>query len=168
VLALAVGPASAASINVSPSNVAPGGTFTLSGDVLAGGTPGCQVPGTVTLISNAFLGLGEFAGTPAVDVPVDATGHFSIGLKLDVSAPAGTHTITGRCGGGNLGVEGSITVTSLAATGPAVPVAPMVAASAVAILGGLLTLTAARRRRAASLLIPVRVREGGAARTGRR
>jgi hypothetical protein len=146
VLALAVGPASATSINVSPSNVAPGGTFTLSGDVLAGGTPGCEVPGTVTLISNAFLGLGEFAGTPAVDVPVDATGHFSIGLKLDVSAPAGTHTITGRCGGGNLGVEASITVTSLAATGPAEPVVPAAATAAIVILAGG-ALYASRRRR---------------------
>jgi hypothetical protein len=145
VLALAVGPASAASINVSPSTVATGGTFQLSGDVLApGGQPGCEVPGTVTLISDAFLGLGEFAGKPAVDVPVDATGHFSIGLKLDVSAPTGTHTITGRCGGGNLGVEGSITVSQLAATGSG-SVVPIGAIGATAVVIGLV-LYASRRR----------------------
>ncbi len=146
VLAFAAAPASAASIHVTPSNVAPGGTFQLSGDVLApDGTPGCEVPGTVTVISDAFRGLGEFAGTGAVEVPVDATGHYSIGLKLDVSAPAGTHTITARCGGGNLGVESSITVTNLASTGPAQPVIPVVATGAAVIVIGLL-LYASRRR----------------------
>ena len=150
-LAFAAAPASAASIHVSPSNVAPGGTFQLSGDVLApDGTPGCDVPGTVTVISDVFVGLGEFAGTGAVEVPVDATGHYSIGLKLDVSAPIGTHTITARCGGGNLGVEASITVTKLAVTGPGQPVI-LLAATGFALLGVGLLLSAGRRREAAPL-----------------
>ena len=106
--------ASAATINVSPSTVAAGGNVHLSGDVLAGdGTPGCGVPGTVTLISDAFAGLGEFAGVGAVDLPVDATGHFDSTVTLDGSVAAGTYTITGRCGGGNLGVEASIVVGDL-------------------------------------------------------
>ena len=65
VLAVMVGTpgfVSAASINASPNPVAPGGDVELSGDVLADGTPGCEVPGPVTLISDAFAGLEEFAG----------------------------------------------------------------------------------------------------------
>ena len=111
---------SAASINVSPGTVAPGGNVRLSGDVLAGGTPGCEVPATVTLISDAFAGLEEFAGVGAVNLPVDATGHFDSTVTLTASVAAGTYTISGRCGGGNLGVTATIVVGALPASGPPV------------------------------------------------
>ena len=61
----------------------------------------------MTLVSDAFTGLGEFAGVGAVDLPVDATGHFDSTVTLDGSVADGTYSITGRCGGGNLGVEAS-------------------------------------------------------------
>ena len=105
-------PASAATINVSPSTVAVGGQVTVSGDVLANGQPGCEVPGDVTLISPAFQGLGEFAGVGAITAPADSSGNFSVTATLPATTGPGTYEITGRCGGGNLGVSASLTVVA--------------------------------------------------------
>src|SRR4029450_8549107 len=91
---------SAASINASPNPVAPGGDVELSGDVLADGIPGCEVPGTVTLISDAFEGLDEFAGVGAVNLPVDAAGHFDSTVTLLASVAPGNYSISGGWGGG--------------------------------------------------------------------
>ena len=141
-------PARVATINVSPTAVTAGGSVHLSGDVLAGGgTPGCGVPGTVTLISDAFAGLGEFAGVGAVDLPVDATGHFDSTVTLDGSVAAGTYTIGGRCGGGNLGVEATLTVGGLAPTGPPLAVVRWVGGiSALVVLGVAMVAVCGRRR----------------------
>jgi hypothetical protein len=103
-------PAQAATITASPSSVAVGGQVTLSGDVLADGQPGCTVPGEVTLISEAFNGLGEFAGVGAVTAPVDAGGNFVTTVTLPATTAPGTYEISGRCGGGNLGVSATLTV----------------------------------------------------------
>jgi hypothetical protein len=105
-------PALAATINVSPSTVAVGGQVTVSGDVLANGQPGCQVPGGVTLISPAFNGLGEFAGVGAITAQADASGKFSVTATLPATTGPGTYEVTGRCGGGNLGVSGTFTVVA--------------------------------------------------------
>jgi hypothetical protein len=149
VLSLSSG-AQAASITVSPTTAAAGSSVTISGDVLANGQPGCQVPGTATLISDAFAGPEEFAGVPAVEAPVDAAGSFSTTVRLSNSATPGSHQVTARCGGGNLGVAAAITVTALAASGPRIAGQSLssifVAASALVLLGGLL-IEAARRRR---------------------
>jgi hypothetical protein len=112
------GPASAATILANPSTVVAGSQVTVSGDVLANGSPGCSVPGEVTLISPAFAGLGDFAGTPATVATADATGSFSTTVTIAPSVAPGTYDITGRCGGGNLGVTGSITVVAGSVTIP--------------------------------------------------
>jgi hypothetical protein len=109
--------AGAASLVVNPSTVVAGGTVTLSGDVLANGKPGCAVPGTVTLISGAFPGDEFGPGQGAVNLSADATGHFRGTAAVNPSAGPGTYTITGHCGGGNLGVTASVTVTQLPRTG---------------------------------------------------
>jgi len=106
--------ASAATLNVSPSSVAAGAQVTISGDVLANGQPGCTVPGEVTLISPAFEGLGEFAGVGATTTQADAAGNFSTTVTLSSSVAAGTYEISGRCGGGNLGVTATLTVVPAA------------------------------------------------------
>jgi hypothetical protein len=80
-------PAHAATIDVSPSTVAVGGQVTLSGDVLVNGPPACEVPGEVTLISQAFNGLGEFAGVGAVNAPVDAFGNSASPRPSPLSLP---------------------------------------------------------------------------------
>jgi hypothetical protein len=103
-------PASAATISVSPASVAPGAQVTVSGDVLANGQPGCSVPGEVTLISPAFIGLGEFAGVGATTAQADAAGNFSTTVTLSSDVAPGTYDISGRCGGGNLGVTATLTV----------------------------------------------------------
>jgi hypothetical protein len=141
--------ASAASIVVSPSTAAPGATVTVSGDVLAGGQLGCAAPGPVTLISRAFAGLGgEVAGVPAVSVPVGANGHFMSTVHLSSSLAPGTYTISGRCGGGNLGVSATLTVRVLAATG--VDTTTLVAVAVVLVgLGALARVVGSRHATAA-------------------
>jgi hypothetical protein len=109
-LPLLASPASAATIMVSPSSVAPGAQVTVSGDVLVNGQPGCAVPGEVTLISSAFVGLGEFAGTGATTAQANASGQFSTTVTLSSTLAPGNYDITGRCGGGNLGVTATLTV----------------------------------------------------------
>ena len=59
---------SAASINILPGTVVPGDSVRLSGDILIDGVPWCDVTGTVTLISEAFAGLDEFAGVASLGV----------------------------------------------------------------------------------------------------
>ena len=117
VVLAAAAPASAATLAVSPTSVQTSGTVTVSGDVLVNGTRTCAVGDDVTLISNAFVGFSEFAGEGALVVPVDATGHFTSTVTLKPSVAAGTYTITGRCGGGNIGISATLTVTGLPRTG---------------------------------------------------
>jgi len=106
--------ASAASITVSPASVPVGGTVTVSGDVLApDGQPGCQLPGTVLLFSGAF-------GDPnsPQQAPAGADARFSVQVTIPSGVVPGSYTITGRCGGGNLGVQATLVVTpALPATG---------------------------------------------------
>jgi LPXTG-motif cell wall-anchored protein len=138
--------ASAASIVVNPSSVPAGGQVHLSGDVLApGGQPGCTAPGPVTLISHAFTGLGEFAGEGAVNLNVDASGHFSQTVTLSSTVTPGTYDVTGRCGGGNLGVTASITVV-LPVTGAPSRTTSMALVGLLVTVAGVLALTLARRR----------------------
>jgi hypothetical protein len=148
-----IGPAAAASINVSPSATAPAGTVTVSGDVLVNGQPGCTVPGTVTLISGAFAGISEFAGTGAVDVPVDAAGIFNAPVTLEPAVGPGTYQITGRCGGGNFGVTATLTVTGMPRTGGGFgPLSDrQVALCALAVIAfGIAATTSSRRRTTAA------------------
>jgi hypothetical protein len=154
----AVVTASAASITVTPTSVPVGGTVTVSGDVIdPSGQVGCQ--GGVTLISGAFAGQGNFMNMD-VEAPTDPAGKFSVVAKILPGVAPGTYTITGRCGGGNLGVSATLTVTpGMPATGdgssqrtatggkpsPFLPISFVVVAEA-----GLLALGAWRSRRQAT------------------
>jgi hypothetical protein len=142
---------SAASINATPSTVVPGDTVRLSGDILIDGAPGCDVTGTVTLISEAFAGLDEFAGVGAVYLTLDATGHFDSTVTLSASVATGTYSIGGRCGGGNLGVSATIVVGALPPTGPRVAVKPLIAAASTLVAVGLTVLMVTRPRRVRNL-----------------
>ena len=106
VLALGA-PAVAASLDVSPASVAPGGSVTVSGSVAGG----CATGDQVTLISKAFGPGHEFAGQPAVITTATASGSFSVTTQIPTTRAPGTYTVSGRCGGGNFGAK-SITVTS--------------------------------------------------------
>jgi hypothetical protein len=108
-LALAVAtPAVAAStaIKVKPTTVKAGQRVVVSGN--AGD---CPAGDAVTLLSKAFSHRHDFAGVPAVYAKVKSGGSFGHSVKVPASTPAGRYTITGRCGGGNLGVQAHLRVT---------------------------------------------------------
>ena len=149
-------PAGAVSIVASPNTVLIGRTVTVSGDVLlANGTSGCGLPGTVILISGAFPGNDYGPGQGAVHVPVGASGHFSQAIVVNPSAGAGTYTINGRCGGGNLGVVASVTVTGLPRTGgsvgPLSDTEAIVLGSALVLIGGAEVGLTRRRRESTAM-----------------
>jgi hypothetical protein len=139
-LLVAAAPAAAASIQVSPTSVPPGGSVKVSGSVAGGCSPG----GQVTLTSTAFASGSEFAGVPAVFTPSTNSGSFSARAQIASATAPGSYTVDGRCGGGNFGSAG-FTVTT--ASGGALPrtggdPAPL-ALSGI----GVLLLGAALRRR---------------------
>jgi hypothetical protein len=109
-------PASAIAIVVSRTSVPIGGMVIVSGDTIQGANK-CASGDQVTLISNAFAGHSEFAGVGAVFTPVDSTGHFTVAVTIKSGVTPGTYTIGGRCGGGNFGVNATVTVTGLPRTG---------------------------------------------------
>jgi len=148
VVALLAGPALAAgaTIHVHPTSVPAGGTVTVSGSV-----PGCPVGDQVTLISKAFVHTHDFAGLPAIFTPVKPGGTFSTTTRIPSTRTPGTYGITGRCGGGNLGVEATLrvraTATGLPFTG-ASTLPELTVGLGLLGVGGLVLRAARRRRRA--------------------
>ena len=94
------------SIKVSPSSVKAGHAVKVSGSV---GT-GCGKSDRVTLLSKAFASTHEFAGVPAIYATPGKGGAFSTTTTIAKARKAGSYTITGRCGGGNLGVVATLKV----------------------------------------------------------
>jgi hypothetical protein len=109
-----------ASIQVSPSSIVAGHTITLSGSVGPNSADSECATG-VTLISKAFVHTHDFAGLPAVGAAVNSGGAFTATTTIPRSKPAGTYTITGRCGGGNLGVSARLVVRAAAVSPSPVP-----------------------------------------------
>ncbi len=106
--------AATASISVSPASVAAGGTVTVSGSAAGGCPQGSQV----TLISQAFSAQHEFAGVPAIFATTGPGGSFSTSTQIPSNRAAGSYTVSGRCGGGNLGKQATLRVTAGSATLP--------------------------------------------------
>jgi hypothetical protein len=116
--------APAATIQVSPSSITPGATVVVSGSV--GPAPaGSACATSLMLLSRAFVHTDDFAGVPMVVAAVKPGGTFSTTTRIPRSTPPGTYTISGRCGGGNLGASATLTVraATTATTTPA-PAAP--------------------------------------------
>jgi hypothetical protein len=105
-------PASAApatTLRVSPSSVTAGGTVVVSGSV--GPAPaGSACASSLMLLSRAFVPTDEFAGVPALTAAVKPDGTFTTTTRIPRSTPGGTYAISGRCGGGNLGVVATLEV----------------------------------------------------------
>jgi hypothetical protein len=118
-------------IRVSPSTVTAGDTVVVSGSV-APAPAGSDCASSVTLLSRAFVHTHDFADVPAVYAAVKADGTFTVTTRIPRSKPAGTYTISGRCGGGNLGALATLMVraTPTATTTPA-PAAPSATAPPV-------------------------------------
>lgn len=87
------------SIHVRPRTVFAGKRVRVFGSAGA-----CPVNDTVTLISRAFGHRHEFAGEPAIFAKVGPAGRYSVTTEIPAMRAASVYTITGRCGGGNLGV----------------------------------------------------------------
>jgi hypothetical protein len=106
VSAAAAAPAAVAmtpnSINASPNPVHRGKLVRVFGTV-----QGCGGP--VTLISRAFVHTHDFAGQPAVFATL-RYGSYSVRVRVPARRRTGTYTITGRCGGGNIGVTRKLRV----------------------------------------------------------
>ena len=98
---LAAGP----TIAVSPARVHRGRLVRVHGVV-----PGCPRGDRVTLLSRAFSHRREFAGEPAVFARVTARSRYSVRTRIPSRRKPGRYRVTGRCGGGNLGVSAALTV----------------------------------------------------------
>lgn len=96
----------AVALAVTPSRVPAGGRVLVHG--VAGG---CAAGDAVTVISHAFSPVHSFAGVPAVYAQVGAAGRFSVATQIPGATPPGRYGLTARCGGGNLGVSATLTVT---------------------------------------------------------
>lgn len=97
--------ASGASISVSPSTVAAGGTVVFSGTVPISGCP----QGADVILTDAALFPPDGHGP---QVPRDATGSFQTSYTVPASTPPATYSIGMRCGGGNVGVRTTLRVTA--------------------------------------------------------
>lgn len=139
--AWAASPTPPVAVHASPNPVLAGHTVTVSGSV-GPDQAGSECATGVKLLSRAFDSNQDFAGVPALGATVRRDGTFTATTTIPRSKAAGSYTITGRCGGGNLGVSATLVVRAPAsptttpapvpppATGPTVT-APAVSAPAI-------------------------------------
>jgi hypothetical protein len=73
---------------------------------------GCTAGDHVTILSRVFAGTHSFAGVPAVFAQVGSAGRFSTRTRIPARRAPGRYGLTARCGGGNLGVSATLTVTA--------------------------------------------------------
>jgi hypothetical protein len=98
--------AKSASISVSPSTVPAGGTVHISGSIPVNK---CPASDGATVTGEAALFPPDGFGPTATR---DSQGDFALDYTVPTSTPAGTYNIGLRCGGGNVGVSASLTVTA--------------------------------------------------------
>jgi len=114
-------------LRVRPRSVTAGDTVTVSGSV-GPDQAGSACATSIELLSRAFDDTHEFAGVPAVTAAVRPDGTFTVTTRIPRSTPAGTYDISGRCGGGNIGVVATLGVQAA----PAATTTPAPAPSATA------------------------------------
>lgn len=105
-IVLAVVAAATPSIHVTPASVHRGHVVRVHGSV----AHGCAKGDTVTLISRAFSHRHDFAGLPAIYAVSRSDGSFSKRTRIPARRKPGRYRISGRCGGGNLGVSARLRV----------------------------------------------------------
>jgi hypothetical protein len=71
-----------------------------------GRVPGCPRRGSVTLVSTAFRhdAAHDFAGVGAVFARQHAHHRFSVRPRIPATRAPGRYSVSGRCGGANIGV----------------------------------------------------------------
>ena len=106
-------PAKKASISVSPTRVPAGSTVHISGSIPV---KGCPASDGATVTADAVLFPPDGFGPSAER---DSNGDFALDYTVPTSTPAGSYDVGLRCGGGNVGVGASLTVTAVPLGGPA-------------------------------------------------
>ena len=102
-----------ASISVSPTSVPAGSTVHISGSIPV---KGCPASDGATVTAEAVLFPPDGFGPTAEREP---NGDFALDYTVPTSTPAGSYDVGLRCGGGNVGVAASLTVTAIPLGGPA-------------------------------------------------
>jgi len=97
--AAATAAAARPSLSLTPSVARPGQLV-----VVHGNADGCPAGDTVFVLSKAFAPKHEFAGVPAVLARVRRGGVFQVTTRIPATRRPSTYVVTGRCGGGNLGI----------------------------------------------------------------
>ena len=95
-----------ASISVSPSTVPAGGTVHVSGSIPV---KGCPASDGATIVGQSALFPPDGFGPTTKR---DSSGDFALDYTVPTSTPAGTYSVGVRCGGANVGVAASLTVTT--------------------------------------------------------
>jgi hypothetical protein len=106
-----VAQAAPAQLHVSPTTVAAGQSVQVSGV--------CEASTTGFVLSRAFLHdrTHDFAGVGAISFATNSAGQFSGRASIPATTAAGNYPVTARCGGGNLGISVTLTVTAPGAGG---------------------------------------------------
>jgi hypothetical protein len=94
--------AGGAALTLRPTSVSRGSTVTFTG-------AGCLRGDSVFLISKLFPG-HAFGGAGSIKTTARSGGHFRRAFVVRGTTAPGRYVITGRCGGGNLGVEAHLRV----------------------------------------------------------
>ena len=95
-----LGAATGPRLEASPGRLRGGRRVRVFGNVAGG----CVRGDSVALLSRAFTRTYSFAGLPAVYATVGRGGGFSVRTRIPANRKSGRYKITGRCGGGDLGV----------------------------------------------------------------
>lgn len=100
------------SLRVRPTAVHAGGRVRVFGAIgRTGGQLDCPVGDQVKLLSHAFRPSGrEFGGVPTAYGKVARNGSFSAQTTIPIDRHPGVYTVSGRCGGGNLGALAKLRV----------------------------------------------------------
>jgi hypothetical protein len=77
---------------------------------LHGSAGSCPAGDTVFIISHAFVATHRFATIPAVLATARRGGAFDVKTRIPVYRHPGLYHIVVRCGGGNLGINGTVRV----------------------------------------------------------
>jgi len=95
-----------ASISLSPTTVSAGGTVHISGSIPV---KGCPAPDGATITGEASLFPPDGFGPTATR---ESNGDFAIDYTVPASTSPGSYGVGARCGGANVGVSATLTVTS--------------------------------------------------------
>jgi hypothetical protein len=113
VLVAAPAYAKSASISVSPSSVPPGGVVHISGSIP---TKDCAASNGATITGQSALFPPDGFGPT---VTRDANGDFAVDYTVPATTPPASYSVGLRCGGANMGVFATLTVTAVPIGGPA-------------------------------------------------